>query len=92
MIGSNIGVRRKRVYESAVWLQVTMQSAEEQARLNADAMRTAVRAGQAADALGPGRRAAAGSTGASSPDLPQPGRSHQTQCVLASLCMPGMTN
>lgn len=34
-----------------------MQSVEEQARLNSDAMRAAASAGQAADALGPGKRA-----------------------------------
>ncbi len=53
--------------DCAMCLQVTMQSVEEQARLNADAMQAAARAGQAADALGPGRRAS-GSPSASTPN------------------------
>lgn len=49
---------------------------EEQARINADAMLAAARAGQAADALGPGQRASS-SPGASAPNATPHGGSIQ---------------
>ncbi|BDA50637.1 probable Sn1-specific diacylglycerol lipase alpha at N-terminal half [Coccomyxa sp. Obi] len=55
--------------------EVTMQSVEEQARLNSDAMRTAATAGQAADALGPGKRAPGNAEEASSGNASREGRS-----------------